>query len=143
MRKNSLTEKVLQSGIRGHVALYRLLKGSGPLGKNTILVTTIGRKSGQPRTKPLATGKDGNNFVIVASYGGAEKHPDWYGNLKNNSQVTVEDHGRVVPTIASTVTDEAEYKRLWSLMTSIYPAYNDYQRKTARKIPVVVLTPIK
>jgi deazaflavin-dependent oxidoreductase (nitroreductase family) len=143
MRKNSLTEKILQRGIRGHVALYRLLKGSGPLGKNTILVTTTGRKSGQPRTKPLATGKDGDNFVIIASYGGAEKHPDWYVNLKNNPQVTVEDHGRVVSTIASTVTDEAEYKRLWSLMTSIYPNYNDYQRKTQRTIPVVILTPIK
>jgi F420H(2)-dependent quinone reductase len=81
--------------------------------------------------------------VIIASYGGAEKHPDWYANLKNNPQVTVNDHGRVVPTIASTVTDEAEYKRLWSLMTSIYPGYNDYQRKTQRRIPVVVLTPIK
>ena len=143
MRKNSRAEKILQRGIRGHVALYRLLKGSGPLGKNTILVTTIGRKSGQPRTKPLATGKDGNNFVIIASYGGAEKHPDWYVNLKNNPLVRVEDHVRVVSTIASTVTDEAEYKRLWSLMTSIYPNYNDYQRKTQRTIPVVVLTPIK
>ena len=95
-----------------------------------------------PRVRPLIGGKDGNSFVVIASYGGAEKHPDWYVNLTANPHVMVEDHGNVIPTIASTITDEAEYKRLWSLMTSIYSTYDDYQRRTSRKIPVVLLTPM-
>ncbi len=142
MQKNSLAERIAKRVMNGQVALYRLLKGRGPLGKNTILLTTIGRKSGQPRTKPLINGKDGDNFAVVASYGGAEKNPDWYVNLKHNPNVTIEDHGRVVSALATTVTDETEYRRLWSLMTSIYAPYDDYQRKTSRKIPVVVLTPV-
>lgn len=142
MKKNSFAERILKLVVSTHIALYRLFKGAGPLGKNTIILTTIGRKSGQPRVRPLIGGKDGNSFVVIASYGGAEKHPDWYVNLTANPHVMVEDHGNVIPTIASTITDEAEYKRLWSLMTSIYSTYDDYQRRTSRKIPVVLLTPM-
>jgi F420H(2)-dependent quinone reductase len=142
MQKNSLAERIWKIMVSTHIRLYRLFKGRVLPGKNIILITTIGRKSGKIRTRALLTGRDGDNFVLIASYGGAEKHPDWYVNLTANPHVTVEDHGRVVPTIASTVTDEAEYKRLWSLMISIYPTYNDYQKRTSRKIPVVLLTPM-
>ncbi len=124
-----------------HVASYRLLKG-GLIGKNTILLTTVGRKTGKERVTPLLTVKDGNNYVLIASYRGAEKNPAWYTNLKANPTVTLEDHGRTLTCIASTVSDEAEYKRLWALMVGIYPNYNSYQQRTARIIPVVQLAPI-
>jgi deazaflavin-dependent oxidoreductase (nitroreductase family) len=124
-----------------HIILYRLSKGR-LLGKNTILITTIGRKSGEHRTHPLFAVQDGNDHVIIASYGGAPKHPAWYLNLLANPHVTVEDHGKTIATTASTVSDEAEYKRLWSKMTAIYAPYDAYQHNTERKIPVVLLSPI-
>ncbi len=80
---------------------------------------------------------------VIASYGGATKHPDWYFNLQAKPQVTVEDHGRVLECTAITVTDEADYKRLWDKMVAIYSPYNSYQQRTERKIPVVRLCPIQ
>jgi len=141
VKKDSLAVKFLKAFIRVHIGLYKLLKGRGIIGKHTILVTTIGRKSGQPRTRPLYATKDGNDYIVLASFGGAPQHPDWYQNLQANPQVTVQDRNRTLSTIASTVDDEADRERLWSKMTTIYPTYNDYQRRTERKIPVVRLSP--
>ena len=78
---------------------------------------------------------------MLASFGGAPQHPDWYLNLQANPQVNVQDRSRTLSTIASTVDEEAEREPLWAKMTAIYPTYNDYQRRTERKIPVVRLSP--
>lgn len=142
MKPDSFLETLWKGFVRMHITVYRLTKG-GLGGKWTVLITTIGRKSGQPRTRALYAVQDNGNYVIIAAYGGAPQHPAWYRNLQANPRVIVEDHGRTVATQASTVTDENEYRRLWSLMTAMYAGYNHYQRHTERKIPVVLLQPEK
>jgi deazaflavin-dependent oxidoreductase (nitroreductase family) len=139
MTLSPFAEQLVKLVVQGHIALYRLTKGWGPLGNHTILVTTIGRKSGQPRTRALISLQDGDSYILIASYGGADKDPDWYRNLQKNPHVSVEDHDRVIPTIASTVEDDTEYRRLWQKMNAIYGSYDGYQRNTERKIPVVRL----
>jgi deazaflavin-dependent oxidoreductase (nitroreductase family) len=142
MKPNPFTEALWKGFVQSRIAMYRLTKGRLG-GKWTVLITTIGRKSGRPRTRALYAVQDNGSYVIVASYGGSPQHPAWYRNLQANLQVRVEDHGRAVVTRASTVTDEDEYRRLWSLMTAMYAGYHDYQQQTERKIPVVLLQPEK
>ena len=104
----------------------------------TLLLTTIGRKSGKQLTLPLIYGIDGERHVIVASKGGAPEHPAWYLNLQSNPQVDVQVAARKFQAIARTTHGE-ERQRLWEMMASIYPPYPDYQKRTNREIPVVVL----
>src|SRR5690349_23111331 len=94
-----------------HIALYRLTRGRLG-GENIVLLTTTGKKSGQPRTKPLYHLKDGSSYFVFASAGGSDKNPAWYANLAANPRVTVEDHGRTINGIASTI-DGPERARIW------------------------------
>ncbi len=121
------------------IALYRLTGGRIG-GKNTVLVTTIGKKSGQPRTKPLFHIKDGGSYIIVASAGGSDKNPAWYANLTANPKVTVEDHGNTFAGVASTVSTE-ERPRLWQLIVAKNPNFGGYEKRTTRIIPVVRIQP--
>jgi len=108
-------------------------------GVPTLLLTTRGRKSGLRRRTALIYGKDGDNYVVVASRGGHAKHPAWYLNLVEDPLVDVQVGADKFSARAHTATAE-EKARLWPLMVSIWPAYDDYQAKTERDIPVVVLT---
>jgi deazaflavin-dependent oxidoreductase (nitroreductase family) len=106
----------------------------------TIVLTTRGRKSGNLRRNALIYGRDGDDYVLIASYGGRPKHPLWYLNLVADPHVSIQDRATVVEGTATTVEDEAERARLWDLMVSIYPLYADYAEKAAaasRSIPVV------
>jgi deazaflavin-dependent oxidoreductase (nitroreductase family) len=128
---------------RTHIALYRRTGGrlGGRFrGSPVLLLTTTGRRSGQRRTMPLMYIADGDRKVVVASYGGAEHHPAWYHNLLAQPEVTVQAGSSVQPMRAE-VADLAERARLWSPLVAMYPPYDDYQAKTDRQIPVVVLTP--
>ncbi len=107
-------------------------------GVPTLLLTTSGRKSGEKRTLPLIYGRDADRYIIVASRGGSADHPGWYKNLLANPRVDVQVAAERFPARASTVKGE-ERARLWRTMAAIWPAYDDYQKKTAREIPVVVL----
>ena len=107
-------------------------------GVPTLLLTTRGRKSGKWRRTALIYGKDGDNYVIVASQGGAPKHPAWYLNLVDHPAVDVQVGADKFSALAHTASAE-EKARLWPLMVSIWPSYKDYQTKTEREIPVVVL----
>lgn len=107
-------------------------------GVPTLLLTTRGRKSGKWRRTALIYGRDGENYIVVASYGGAPKHPTWYLNLRANPEVRVQVGAEKFPARARTARED-EKPRLWQTMTAIWPAYNDYQARTERKIPVVVL----
>jgi deazaflavin-dependent oxidoreductase (nitroreductase family) len=109
-------------------------------GVTTLLLTTRGRKSGKLRRTALIYGKDADNYIIVASRGGHSNHPAWYLNLVKNPQVEVQVGPNKFPALARTATAE-EKARLWQLMVSIWPAYDDYQAQTEREIPVVVLSP--
>jgi deazaflavin-dependent oxidoreductase (nitroreductase family) len=107
-------------------------------GVQTLLLTTRGRKSGKLRRTALIYGRDDEAYVVVASLGGAPKHPQWYLNLTEHPEVTVQVGAETFPARARTATPE-EKPRLWQQMASIWPSYDDYQAKTTREIPVVVL----
>ena len=125
-----------------HRWLYRA--SGGKLGKTffgspVLLLTTIGRKTGRSRTWPLTYLHDKRgHFVVSAAYGGQPKHPAWYLNLRANPRVAVQD-GEQTRAMIAEVAEGDERSRLWSRLTEAYPAYADYQRKTKRQIPVVVL----
>jgi F420H(2)-dependent quinone reductase len=131
----------LGSGV--HSGVYRATGGKllGRMGKNPILLlNTVGQKSGKKRTTPLLYVMDGEDFVIIASKGGAPSHPAWYLNLMSTPDATVEVGDREVRVKAKEVDGE-EKIRLWQMMVQIYPTYDDYQTKTKREIPLLLLRP--
>ncbi len=145
---NTPTE--LPSWIADHVKLYledpdkAHMWDSAPVGGPgvlpTLLLTTTGRKSGEPRMLPLLYQKVDAGFVIIASKGGAPKHPAWYLNLLDNPNCEIRvgrDHYRV----KARQSEGEERAELWKIMTELYAPYDDYQAATDREIPVVVLEP--
>ena len=127
---NHIREYVESDGKKGHT--WR--------GYPTLLLTTKGRKSGLMRRTALIYGKDGENYLIVASYGGAKEHPLWYLNLEANPEVQVQVGADKFEATARTA-DKKERTRLWKIMTEVYPTYDEYQKKTTREIPVIILEP--
>ncbi len=112
------------------------------LGMPALALTTVGRKSGAKRTVMLTSPvQEGDKIVIVASRGGDPTHPAWFLNLRDNPQVEVSYKGGPTKPMIATVADAAERARLWPLITKDHKNYADYQTKTDREIPVVVLTP--
>jgi deazaflavin-dependent oxidoreductase (nitroreductase family) len=107
-------------------------------GTEVLILTTTGRRSGEQRSTPLIYGRHGDDYLVVASKGGAPEDPAWYLNLSEQPEVHVQVLGDRFTAHARTATPE-EKPELWEQMTSRWPAYNDYQRKTSRDIPVVVL----
>ena len=134
----------LKLGTGVHSGVYRATGGKlfGRMGKSPILLlNTMGRKSGKKRTTPLLYVMDGEGFVIIASKGGAPTHPAWYLNLIANPDATVEVGDREVRVRAEEVHGE-DKTRLWQKMVEMYPTYDDYQTKTEREIPLLVLHPV-
>jgi deazaflavin-dependent oxidoreductase (nitroreductase family) len=129
---------------RLHVLLYRA--SGGRLGGRfretapVLLLTTTGRKTGKQRTTPLLYIEDGDRYVVVASVGGAPKHPAWYLNLRGTPAATIQIGSRKIAVAAETAGPD-ERARLWSQVTQMYSQYDDYQAKTSREIPVVILAP--
>jgi deazaflavin-dependent oxidoreductase (nitroreductase family) len=135
------TPPELPGWIAEHLKKYQATNGAdGHLwnGVHTLLLTTTGSKTGQPRTLPLIYGQDGKRYVIVASRGGAPDHPGWYKNLVAQPKVDVQVAADKFKAKASTAKGD-ERTRLWKLMAKIWPAYDEYQTKTSRQIPVVIL----
>lgn len=127
-----------------HRGIYRLSRGKvgAKLGQlPVLLLTTTGRKSGQPRTWPLGYIRDGERLIIIASAGGEPKHPAWYVNLRADPEVTVQLGGKSVAMHAETATG-AERARLWAQVIAVFSGFAEYQRKTTREIPVVILTTV-
>ncbi len=114
-----------------------LRKGEAQRG---LLLFTTGRKTGKKRTTPLLYLEDGENLVIVASNGGAPRHPAWWLNLEVDSEPQVRVEDRTLRVRAEEAKGE-EKRRLWARLVEMYPAYEDYQRRTTREIPVVILRP--
>lgn len=112
-------------------------RGGTPL----LLLTVKGRKSGLWQRTALICGEVDGNYLIVASMGGAPKHPVWYLNLQTNPEVHLQVGGRKFAALARTATAE-EKPALWEKMVGVYPDYADYQEKTERDIPVVILEPV-
>ena len=107
-------------------------------GRPLLLLTTTGAKSGESRTTPLVYTKDGDKVVVIASMGGAPKHPAWYLNLSANPGVTVELGTEKFEASASSA-EGAERDRLYAKQAEMMPAFTEYEQKTTRRIPVVVL----
>jgi deazaflavin-dependent oxidoreductase (nitroreductase family) len=135
-------EEAAQLHGQEHVRRYRETNGAvGHIwrrGAKVLLLTTRGRTSGKPGTTPLIYENDGDDYVIIASNGGAPDHPGWYRNLVKEPRAEVQVEGDVFPALARTATGD-ERARLWKLAAQQWPPYDDYQTRTGREIPVVVL----
>jgi deazaflavin-dependent oxidoreductase (nitroreductase family) len=127
-----------------HASLYKLSGGRIghriPFVPPMLLLDHVGAKSGTSRTTPLVYLQDGERMVIVASKGGHPRHPSWFHNLRANPGTTVQVGTRRIPVTAR-VADETERGRLWPRIVKLYGPYASYQRKTDRRIPLVVLDP--
>ena len=129
---------------KGNTWIYRL--SSGRLGGKiqnapVALLTTTGRKTGEPRVSPLLYLREGNRVILVASRGGSDKHPLWYLNLKANPKVTVQIKDEVLQLQARDAT-EAEREEYWPKLVAMYPSFDDYKSWTDRVIPVVICDPV-
>jgi deazaflavin-dependent oxidoreductase (nitroreductase family) len=126
-----------------HVQKYRETDGQvGYLWNDvpTLLLTTTGRRSGEPRTTPLIFARDGDDYLIVASMGGMPRHPWWYENLRANPEAEIQVKADHIAVTARTAGPD-EKPRLWQIVRDLWPNYDEYQSRTDREIPVVVLTP--
>ena len=134
--------------VRDQVELY---EGSGgkegttlrDTGLPVIIVTHTGNKTGAIRKTPLMRVKDGANYILVGSMGGAPSHPVWVYNLRASSTVEIRDHTAVQAMRVREVNDAAERARLWGLAVAAFPPYAEYQAKTTRQIPVFVAEPAR
>ena len=124
-----------------HVERYRATDGEEGhdwQGTQTLLLTTTGRRSGEQRTTPLIYGRRGDDVMVVASKGGADEPPAWFRNLEADPNAEVQIKGDRFRARARVATPE-EKPEMWQTMTAEWPAYDEYQEKTDREIPVVVL----
>jgi len=127
-----------------HVDRYRETDGEEGHewnGASVLILTTTGRKSGQRRDTPLIYGRSGENYLVVASKGGADEPPAWFVNLEADPETEVQVKADRLKTRARVATPE-EKPQMWKTMTSAWPAYDEYQTKTEREIPIVVLEPV-
>jgi len=126
-----------------HTRLYRLTRGRlghQAAGLSSLLLMTRGRRSGAERTVALTYVPDGRDYVVVASNGGADRHPAWWLNLQADPHATVQVGADLVPIVAR-AADPDERHRLWPMLTAANPFYTRYELLTARPIPVVILRP--
>jgi F420H(2)-dependent quinone reductase len=114
--------------------------GTGPSGLPTLLLTCVGRKSGEPRTVPLVFLQHGDDMVVVGSLAGYDQHPTWYLNISANPQCRVQLDRRKMTAVARNATDE-ERKVLWPKLNAIFPVWGYFQKQTDRPFPIVILTP--
>jgi len=134
--------------VRDQVELYERSGGADgttlrDTGLPVIIVTHTGNKTGAIRKTPLMRVKDGANYVLVGSVGGAPANPVWVNNLRANPTVEIRDLTAVQPMRAREVSDETERARLWKLAVAAFPPYAEYQAKTTRRIPLFVAEPKK
>lgn len=139
-----VTDFVIKWMSRGNTWLYKATGGrvGGKFrhGAPVALLTTRGRKTGQPRVSPLLYLRDGDRVIVVASRGGSDRNPLWYLNLKADPKVTVQIKDKVLNMTARDATED-ERATLWPRLVEMYPDFDDYQSWTERKIPIVVCEP--
>ena len=122
-----------------HVSLYRWTGGKVGGADHLLILTTTGRKSGVERDTTLFFFRDAEQFILIASAGGAAKHPTWWLNLQSNPQAKIQVGAHTIPVIAKQAEGE-ERQRLWSIIAENYKNFVGYQKRTTREIPVIILT---
>lgn len=141
--KATTKDRVARLVTAAHRGVYRLSRGrvAGRVaGMPVLLLTTRGRATARPRTVPLTYFSDGDDIVVVASYGGDDRHPGWYRNLCADARVEITQGQTRRPMTARPATAE-EHRRLWPRIVAAYPGYSRYQSRTVRRIPLVILSP--
>ena len=133
--------------VREQVELYESTGGKEgttlrETGLPVIIVTNTGNKTGSIRKTPLMRAVDGPNYILVASQGGAPKHPVWYFNLKANNSIKIQDGPNIYNMRVTEVTDATERLRLWEIAVDAYPPYQEYQDRTTRIIPIFLAEPV-
>lgn len=139
-----MKRKTVQFLSRAHAMAYRASGGRiGPrlAGIDVLLLTTTGNRTGKPRTVPLLHLRDGTDHIVVASYGGRPHHPDWYTNLTANPSAELQVEGNRFAVTASTLPPRERYV-WWRRAVAEWPDFAAYQRRTARQIPLVRLSPL-
>ena len=132
--------------VADQVELYESSDGTEGLtlrdsGLPVIIVTNLGCKTGAIRKTPLMRVSDGNCYILIASQGGAPKHPEWYHNLKATPEVEIRDGAKVYSMGVREIAEGNERTRLWKIAVEAYPPYEEYQQKTKRMIPVFLAEP--
>lgn len=139
--QNQMMKRSLQFAMAVHTLLYRLSQGQWlSLNGQIILVSTIGRRSGQLRTVPLYCVRDGAAYVVIGSYGGNQRHPAWYHNLQARPRALVVDRNQTWTVTAETVSGP-DYERFWDMLASANPTYHQYRARTTRQLPIIRLHP--
>lgn len=136
-----MAEEVIDSPnqwVAGHIRRFLATNGHPRPGTNDLLLTTRGRRSGRLRRTALVYAQDGDRYVLAASNAGADRHPAWYLNLVADPRVMVQAGAETFTATARTATAE-EKPRLWQLMVAAMPTYQDYQKRTRRDIPIVII----
>ena len=140
-----MLKSMLKAMVSVMVFMYRLT-GGGIGGKMqtmpVLLLTTIGRKSGKPRTVPLTYLRDGSAYVITASYGGLPRNPAWFLNLESHPEATIQVKKRQMQVKTETANPEKK-RELWARLMEVAPGYANYQKRTTRDIPMVILHPVE
>jgi deazaflavin-dependent oxidoreductase (nitroreductase family) len=133
--------------VREQVELYESSGGTQgttlrDTGLPVIIVTHTGNKTGAIRKTPLMRVKDGNNYILVGSVGGAPNNPVWVYNLRAHPAVEIRDRTEIQAMRVREVSDNSERERLWKLAVAAFPPYEEYQAKTTRRIPIFVAEPM-
>ena len=142
MERSAFVKTIARTVSALHTRVYRRLGGAGPLDRHTLILTTRGRKTGRAVSTPLLYASAGGRYYIVASFGGSDQPPAWYLNLVKSPEVTIEVGRSKMRCRARSVTPE-EATPIWPKLLAIWPAYQTYQQRTTRIIPVVELMPIE
>lgn len=133
--------RIIRAASRLHVAVHRRFNGAGFVGEDTLILTTRGRRSGEPHPTPLYYVADGGHHYVAASFAGSDAPPDWYLNLVAHPTVEIDIRGQSRTHYARVLSPE-EAARIWPKFVAMYPTYERYQERTDRRIPVVELTSI-
>jgi deazaflavin-dependent oxidoreductase (nitroreductase family) len=140
-RPSGMTRWMLRTFNPVGVFMYRrgMVRKMGKM--QQVLLTTTGRKSGQPHTVPLGAVPEGDGWVVIGSFGGADVHPNWWLNMVANPNVTLQVNDEVIKARMQEITNPADYERVWNTVVATMKGYDNYTKKTSRKIPLGWLRP--
>src|ERR1700716_4286614 len=135
-RPSGMARWMLRAFVPLAVFMYRrgMVRKMGKM--QQVLLATTGRKTGHPHTVPLGAVREGDGWVVIASFGGADVHPSWWLNMAANPNVTLQVNDEVIKARMQEITNPADYQRIWNTVVATMKGYDNYTKKTSRKIPL-------